>query len=183
MARRAGEADLETLLKRVAARDRRAFALLYQQTNAKLYGVAVRIARHDAAADVLQETYLRIWRKAGDYDPSKGSPMSWMATIARNRVLDAIRRAKPTAIEHLDLDTPKDTQPVSSRDRSEQLEALMRCLLQLDIEQREVLLLAYYRGASREALAKRFERPVPTIKTWLRRSLAQIKTCLAKQGE
>jgi RNA polymerase sigma-70 factor, ECF subfamily len=180
----AGAGDrLTELLIRIAARDAAAFAALYKQTNAKLYGVVARIlTRGDVAADVLQEAYVRIWEKAGEFDPLKGSPLAWMATIARNRALDEVRRVRPVSLE----DQPEgfepaaeEIDPLAPRERSERLAALVDCLKALDEEKRAVVLLAYYRGSSREALAKRFGRPVPTIKTWLHRSLAQLRDCLA----
>ncbi len=175
--------DLGNLLRRIATRDATAFAALYKQTNAKLYGVVARIlTRGDAAADALQEVYVRIWEKAGEFDPLKGSPLAWMATIARNRALDEVRRVRPVSLE----DQPEgfepaaeEIDPLAARERSEGLAALVDCLKALDEEKRAIVLLAYYRGASREALAKRFGRPVPTIKTWLHRSLAQLRDCLA----
>ena len=180
----AGAGDgLADLLIRVAARDPAAFAALYRQTNAKLYGVVARIlTRGDAAADALQEVYVRVWERAGDFDPGKGSALAWMATIARNRALDEVRRVRPASLE----DQPggfepaaEEIDPLAARERSEGLVALVNCLKALDEEKRAVVLLAYYRGLSRESLAKRFERPVPTIKTWLHRSLAQLRDCLA----
>jgi|ERR1700722_1690504 RNA polymerase sigma-70 factor (ECF subfamily) len=175
--------DLAALMTRVAARDRAAFAALYRQTQAKLYGVIVRIvSRRDLAGEILQEAYMRIWEKAADFDPVKGSPIAWMATIARNRALDEARRARPVAIEDMpDSFDPaaEEVDPLASRERSERLAALMRCLETLDREKRDIVLLAYYRGASREALAKRFDRPAPTIKTWLRRSLSDLRDCLS----
>ena len=175
--------DLSNLLSRIATRDAAAFAALYKQTNAKLYGVVARIlTRGDAAADALQEVYVRIWEKAGEFDPLKGSPLAWMATIARNRALDEVRRVRPVSLE----DQPEgfepaaeEIDPLAARERSEVLTALVDCLKALDEEKRAIVLLAYYRGSSREALAKRFGRPVPTIKTWLHRSLAQLRDCLA----
>ena len=175
--------DLSNLLSRIATRDAAAFAALYKQTNAKLYGVVARIlTRGDAAADALQEVYVRIWEKAGEFDPLKGSPLSWMATIARNRALDEVRRVRPVSLE----DQPEgfepaaeEIDPLAARERSEGLTALVDCLKALDEEKRAIVLLAYYRGSSREALAKRFGRPVSTIKTWLHRSLAQLRDCLA----
>ena len=175
--------DLADLLTRISARDAAAFAALYKQTSAKLYGVVARIlTRGDVASDVLQEIYVRIWEKAGEFDPAKGSPLAWMATIARNRALDEVRRVRPLSLE----DQPEgfepaaeDVDPLAMRQRSEGLTALVDCLKALDDEKRAVVLLAYYRGLSREALAKRFGRPVPTIKTWLHRSLAQLRDCLA----
>jgi RNA polymerase sigma-70 factor, ECF subfamily len=176
-------ADLADLLRRVAARDAAAFAALYKETSAKLYGVAARILPNgDAAADALQEAYVRIWQKAGEFDPAKGSPLAWMATIARNRALDEVRRVRPGSLEDLPESfepAADEIDPLAARERSEGLAALINCLQTLDEEKRAVVLLAYYRGLSREALAKRFGRPVPTIKTWLHRSLAQLRDCLA----
>jgi RNA polymerase sigma-70 factor, ECF subfamily len=174
---------LGDLLRQVAARDAAAFSTLYKQTNAKLYGVVARIlTRGDVAADVLQEAYVRIWEKAGDFDPVKGSPLAWMATIARNRALDEVRRVRPSSLEDQPVGfepAAEEIDPLAARERSEGLAALVDCLKGLDEEKRAVVLLAYYRGLSREALAKRFGRPVPTIKTWLHRSLAQLRDCLA----
>ena len=175
--------DLTHLLRRVAARDAAAFAALYKQTSAKLYGVIARIlTRSDVAADVLQEVYVRVWEKAGEFDPVKGSAVAWMATIARNRALDEVRRVRPASLE----DQPEsfepaadEVDPLAKRERSEGLARLIDCLQGLDEEKRAIVLLAYYRGSSREALAKRFGRPVATIKTWLHRSLAQLRDCLS----
>ena len=176
-------ADLAQLLSRVAARDATAFAALYTQTSAKLYGVVSRILpRADAAAEALQEAYVRIWEKAGDFDPLRGSPLAWMATIARNRALDEVRRVLPGSLDDLPESfepAADEVDPLAARERSEALGALVKCLQALDEEKRAAVLLAYYRGFSREALAKRFGRPVPTIKTWLHRSLAQLRDCLA----
>ena len=175
--------DLTHLLRRVAARDAAAFAALYKQTSAKLYGVVARILnRSDIAADVLQEAYVRVWEKAGEFDPVKGSAIAWMATIARNRALDEVRRVRPASLE----DQPEsfepaadEVDPLAARERSEGLARLIDCLQGLDEEKCAIVLLAYYRGSSREALAKRFGRPVATIKTWLHRSLAQLRDCLS----
>ena len=175
--------DLAQLLARVAVRDRAAFATLYKLTQAKLYGVVARIlVRSDLAGEALQEAYVRIWEKAGDFDSAKGSPIAWMATIARNRALDEIRRVRPVSLEDMPEGfepAAEEVDPLASRDRSERLTALLDCLKTLDDEKREAILLAYYRGFSREALAKRFQRPAPTIKTWLRRGLAQLRDCLS----
>ena len=143
--------DLTRLMARIAARDTAAFAALYKQTSAKLYGVVARIlTRGDVASDVLQEAYVRIWEKAGDFDPVKGSPLAWMATIARNRALDEVRRVRPVSLE----DQPEgfepaaeEIDPLGARERSEGLARLINCLKGLDDEKRAIVLLAYYRGS------------------------------------
>jgi RNA polymerase sigma-70 factor (ECF subfamily) len=179
----AAESDLADLLRRVAARDEAAFKALYRETSGRLYGLVFRILpRADAAAEALQDAYVRIWRKAGDFDAGKGAPLAWMAAIARNRALDEVRRVRPVSLEDMpeDFEPAADpVDPLAARDKSERLAALVACLERLEEEKRAIVLLAYYHGASREALAKRFGRPVPTIKTWLHRSLAQLRDCLS----
>jgi RNA polymerase sigma-70 factor, ECF subfamily len=175
-------ADLSVLLVRIAQRDREAFRALYRSAAPKLMGIVTRIVnRGDIASEVLQESFVKIWDKASEFDVAKGSPMAWMATIARNRALDEVRRVRPKSLEDMPegFEPVADTEdPLASRERSERLAALMRCLGQLDPQKRQIVMLAYYHGASREALAKQFNAPTPTIKTWLHRSLAQLRGCL-----
>jgi RNA polymerase sigma-70 factor (ECF subfamily) len=174
--------DLAHLLAKTATRDRAAFAALYKATSAKLFGVVSRILPGGDAQEVLQEAYVKIWDRAADYDSAKGSPLGWMATIARNRALDEARKSRPVSLEDMpegfEPAAPSED-PLASRSRSETYAALMRCLNSLEPDKREMILAAYYRGASREALAGRYNAPVGTVKTWLRRSLAQLKDCLA----
>ena len=175
--------DLVALLARVAAQDREAFAQLYRATSAKLYGIVLRILSRGASAEeVLQDVYVRIWERAGSFDPALASPITWMATIARNRAIDELRRDRAHGVQAIgeDEDFAADpVDPLAGRERSEELQRLMACLGNLDEERRQILLLAYYRGLSRDALAQRFGRPVATIKTWLHRSIAQLRQCLA----
>jgi RNA polymerase sigma-70 factor (ECF subfamily) len=144
--------------------------------------IARILTRGDLSGEVLQEVFVRIWEKAADYDVDKGSPIAWMATIARNRALDEVRRVRPVSLEDMPEGfepAAEEVDPLGARDRSERLSALMKCLQTLDEEKRDAIMLAYYRGFSREALSQRLQRPVPTIKTWLRRGLAQLRDCLA----
>lgn len=170
------------LLRRVAMRDEAGFDALYRQTSGRLRGVVGRIlTRENGGVDALQDAYLRIWEKAGDFDPDAGSPLAWMATIARNRALDEVRRVRPLSLEIMpkDFDVPADTiDPLAARERSQRLSALIDCLKNLEEDKRALLMLAYYHGASRETLSKRFRRPVPTIKNWLRCGLKQLRDCL-----
>lgn len=174
--------DLADLLRLTAARDRDAFARLYRATSAKLYGVVSRILPSGEASEALQEAYVKIWERASDFDAAKGSPLAWMATIARNRALDGARRTRPISLEDMGagFEPVADTEdPLASRERSEAYAHLMRCLQGLPSERREMILLAYYRGASRETIARRFAAPVGSVKTWLRRSLADLKDCMS----
>ena len=102
---------LSRLLDGTAARDQQSFADLYAASSAKLFGIVVRILRdREQASEVLQEVYLRIWQHAADYRPDKGSPMTWMIAIARNRALDRRRDRRP----ELPLDDIGDIEDLSA---------------------------------------------------------------------
>ena len=135
------------------------------------------------AEDVLQDVYVKIWERAATFDPAKASPITWMATIARNRAIDEVRRRAPLSIE----DAPQALEVAGrgSRIRSTRAAAERRTCAACRSacrgstpERREIVLLAYYTGLSRDEIAQRFGHPVATIKTWLHRSLAQLRKCL-----
>ena len=175
-------AELVSLLAAVANGDETAFEKLYAATSAKLYGVVLRILRRPELADeVMQETYLKIWNGAAQFDASRASPITWMMAIARNRAIDLVRKKADVSVEDMPdaLELAADVpDPLAARERSEDVRRLLDCLGRLDPEQRQLVLLAYYDGLSRELLAARFKRPVNTIKTWLRRSLLTVRECL-----
>ena len=174
--------SLEVLLASVAKGDEAAFAELYQATSSKLFGVALRILRsREVAEEVVQEAYFRVWERAGDYKPEIASPVTWMSAIVRNRALDEARRrvARPFAdASELDDIESEDEHPLAAIERGQDVERLLRCMEGLEPEKKQIVRLAYLHGLSREAIAKRFNRPEGTIKTWLHRSLAQLKECL-----
>jgi RNA polymerase sigma-70 factor (ECF subfamily) len=174
--------ELVSLLAAVAKGDQAAFERLYAATRAKLYGVVLRILRRaDLADEVMQDTYLKVWRSAGEFDPRVASPMTWMVAIARNRAIDLVRKKAEVSLEEepdaFDIagDNPD---PLARREISDDLKRLLACLDGLDAERRQMVLLAYYNGWSREQLAVKFDKPVNTIKTWLRRSLIDLRECL-----
>jgi RNA polymerase sigma-70 factor, ECF subfamily len=176
-------ADINELLRKVATGDRIAFAALYNATAGKLYGTALRILkRPDMADDVVQDAYVRIWANAASFDPAKASPITWMVTIVRNRAIDELRRIKPTS----SVDAPealevRDPEPLVSDVMvlNSDLARLAKCLDALEPERRAMVKLAYLEGHSREDLSRQFDHPVATVKTWLHRSLKQLKACLS----
>jgi len=174
--------ELIWLLAAVAKGDEAAFERLYAATRAKLYGVALRILRRaDLADEVMQDTYLKVWRSAGEFDARLASPITWMVAIARNRAIDLVRKRVEPSLEEESaaLDVPADTpDPLARREVSDELKRVLNCLGGLDDERRQMVLLAYYNGWSRDQLAKKFDKPVNTVKTWLRRSLMDVRECL-----
>jgi RNA polymerase sigma-70 factor (ECF subfamily) len=174
--------NLVFLIERIAAQDRAAFSALYAATSAKLYGIILRILhRRDMADEVLQDVYVQIWERAACYDAARGAPITWMVAIARNRAIDEVRRKRTVSME----DAPEvmrmaneDEHPLDRIEKSQELARLNDCLDTLDGNRRDLVLLAYREGMSREALGQRFARPPATIKSWLRRSLLQLRDCL-----
>jgi RNA polymerase sigma-70 factor (ECF subfamily) len=174
--------ELVWLLASIANGDEEAFDRLYAATRAKLYGVVVRILRReDLAQEVLQQTYLKVWQSAGQFDPLRAAPITWLVAIARNRAIDLLRRQTDISIE----DAPEAVEvaadgpdPLERREFSEELQRLLGCIGRLPAERQRLVLLAYYNGWSRDRLAVELETPVNTIKTWLRRSLIEIRECL-----
>ena len=178
------DADLPDLLTAVAKRDRAAFRALYAAQSAKLFAIVLRICRDRAIAeDALQDAFVEVWRKAESFDPARGKAAAWMATIARNRAIDQIRRRGrgPTIGTGGDEDQdalaaiPDLSQP---KDGGAEMIALAQCLDRMEPRDKEMVLLAYYEGYSREDLSARYDAPVNTIKTWLRRGLIALRGCL-----
>jgi len=174
--------ELVWLLAAVAKGDRAAFERLYAATRAKLYGVVLRILRRrDLADEVMQETYLKIWNSAGQFDPAMASPITWMVAIARNRAIDQVRKKTEVSIDEdpavLEI-AAESPDPLARREMTEELRRLLACMGRLDEERRRLVLFAYYDGWSREQLAAKFGKPVNTVKTWLRRALMEIRECL-----
>lgn len=175
-------AELLWLLAATAKGDEAAFERLYTATRAKLYGIVLRILRRtDLADEVVQETYLKIWNSAAQFDPAKASPITWMVAIARNRAIDLVRRRIDSSLEEVPeaMNVAGDSaDPLARRELTEELKRLLGCIGRLPEDRRKLVLLAYYNGWSREQLAAKFDAPVNTIKTWLRRSLIDIRECL-----
>lgn len=175
-------AELATLLAAVARRDRAAFKRLYDRIAPKLFAILLRILRNKATAEeVLQDVFLRIWENAERFSAETGPAMGWLISIARNRAIDVLRSKNPAEpVAQSDEADPFAHFVVPGDRETEMLNiaALRHCLGTIDEPTRSCILFAYYEGYSREELARRFGSPVNTIKTWLHRGLATLKSCL-----
>jgi RNA polymerase sigma-70 factor, ECF subfamily len=177
-----GRHHLADLMRRVALGDDRAFSELHALTIHKMRKTALSVSSASAdIEDVLQDAYLKIWRSASRFDPDRASPISWMTTIVRNTAIDAVRpvRIATTDLEHAVFiaDTAGQTDDDFDYARARPIAA--EIIGRLPDDRRRLLSLAYLEGESRMALAERFDVPVSTIKTWLRRTLESVRTdCL-----
>jgi RNA polymerase sigma-70 factor, ECF subfamily len=176
------QTELVWVLGAVGRGDEVAFERLYEATRAKLYGVLLRILGNSTLAEeVMHETYLKVWRMADQFDPATASPITWMVAMARNRAIDIVRKRGDVSIDE-EPDAPEPTAeappPLARREMTAELKRLLSCLGRLDPEKQRIVLLAYYSGWSRDQLAVKLDIPVNTIKTWLRRSLLEIRECM-----
>lgn len=177
------EQPLDALLPEIAAGDQGAFADFYRRTSPQLFGFVLRILRRrDKAEEVVQDTYLRVWRRAGDWRPDYGSAMTWVASIAHHRAVDVLRR--DGRLVPLDPDAPEPPDPSPAADplalaiAGDEALRLKHCLESLEPKPREAIVTAYFEGLTHEELAARMAAPLGTVKSWIRRGLVRLKECL-----
>src|ERR1700759_1887695 len=146
-------AELGWLIAAVTKGDQAACELLYAATRAKLYGEGLRILRRqDLAEEVIQETYVKVWTSAAQFNPAVSSPITWMAAIARNRAIDIVRKRGESSIEEepeameVAAETPD---PLARREMSEELKRLLECVGRLEPDRQKLVLFAYFNGSRR----------------------------------
>lgn len=177
------EVELEELLARAGLGDREAFGTLYDRTAPKLHGVALRIlGNRSDAEEAVQEVYVKIWHNAARYQAGRGSALGWLVSIARNHAIDVVRARKaPTRDIHgmHDLADPGPT-PESEVLRSDDRRMIELCLSELGSDRAAAVKAAYLEGFSYDELARRFDVPLNTMRTWLRRALHTLRECLSR---
>lgn len=177
------QAALEALLTATAAGDRGAFARLYEASAGKLFSVCLAVLGNRALAEeALQDAYMNVWRKASTFDAAKGTAMTWLITIARYRALTLRSRAGRETPADIDayVDRLVDPAPGPQADavQASERHALLTCLDTLEAKPREAMLFVYFKGFTQDELAKRMDVPLGTVKSWIRRSLVRLRTCL-----
>ncbi len=177
-------APLIALFKRIQAQDQKALAALYDQTVGRVYGLALRISRNEAAAEeIAEDVYMQVWRSAATYSEERGHPLAWMMVITRSRALDHLRRQDP-AESHPEPETLADYADSAGdpRDLIEALQsgtALHAAIAVLPAMQRQLLALAFFQGLSHSEIAEHSRLPLGTVKTHLRRALASLRQALS----
>jgi len=181
-------ARLMQLLARTALKDQRAFADLYRAASPHLYAVALRILREASAAEeVLQESFVNIWHHAGSYVAAKSQPFTWLMSIVRNRCLDQLRRREVETITWEDEDegvtfAAEGPAPLEMLLAGADALAVKACVDALEAEQKQAIALAFFRGLSHRELAQHLRQPLGTVKSWVRRGLERLRTCLDRAG-
>lgn len=178
------EDELAALLFRVRNGDQAAFAQLYQRTSPTLFAVCRHLlSQRELAEEALQEVYVRIWHSAGEYNAARGSVLTWMTSIARYKAIDLHRKRarRPEApLTEARLESIEDdlAGPMQLSMADDDAAALKRCLQLLSEAQQRCLNLAFFQGMTHEEMSRRLERPLGTVKSWIRRGLQELKQCL-----
>ncbi|MFM5885632.1 MAG: sigma-70 family RNA polymerase sigma factor [Novosphingobium sp.] len=176
-------AALARALTRVAMQDREALQEVYRRTSRKLFGICLRIFGERAdAEDAMQDVFLTIWHRAGSFDPARGNPITWLATLTRNRAIDQLRRSgrRPTA--PLDLaDDVADSAPDAEAALIAQAVdgRIEHCIQALAKSDAAMIRTAFFDGATYADLAERAAMPLGTVKSRIRRALLKLRECLS----
>jgi RNA polymerase sigma factor (sigma-70 family) len=186
--------ELAQLLARTGLGERQAFAQLYDRTSAHLFAVVLRIQRDRAVAEeLLQEIYIGVWNSATGFDAARSQPLTWLTAIARNRAIDSLRRAavqpQPqynVPVDAADAADPEDglvddsPGPLELLQRASDARELAHCMQGLSAAQRQSVALAFFDGLSHAEVAQRLSQPLGTVKSWVRRALMALKSCLER---
>ena len=170
---------LARAMQRVAQGDRSALRDVFDRTSAKLFGVCLRIlSDRSEAEDVLQEVYVTVWAKAGSYDASRSSAITWLVALARNRAIDRLRASKSHLHRPIDLALPvQDPGPLAldALETDEDHRRLHRCMEELDPDHARYIRSAFMDGATYQVLAESVGVPLGTMKSWIRRALLRLR--------
>jgi RNA polymerase sigma-70 factor, ECF subfamily len=165
----------------IARGDQAALGRTYDRYHRLVFSLALRVlGDRTAAEEASQDVFLRLWHRAGDFDPSRGDLLGWLVTVTRNRAIDALRSRQHREAgtwtpmpETLDtagwLSTPPATAAIEATQRvGKMLSSLME-------PQRKIIELSYYEGYSQSEIAELLHLPLGTVKTWTRSALAALR--------
>ena len=172
----------DDLLHAIARNDEAALAAIYDRYRLILFGLILRILHdREEAEDCLQEVFLQVWRRASDFDESRGRAFTWLVTIARSRALDRLRTSGSRVRLATEVaQVPRDEVGDAAEEavQSEQGAIVRGALAELPEEQRRTLLLAYFEGLTQTEIAARLGDPLGTVKTRMRSGMIKLRELL-----
>lgn len=180
-------AEYAALIERIAAKDRHAFELLYDRLAPRLYGFALRMLKNAGTAeDVVQEVFLTLWQKAGDFQRHRGEVMAWLMTLCRNRCIDRMRgEARRPVLQSLSNQPEiqgsfagRDGSPLEHALHGEEQRRIIAALQKLPAEQRELIEKAYFDGMTQSEIARQMGIALGTVKTRIRLGMQKLRMFL-----
>jgi len=180
--------DDEELMQRLVYRDLQAFRTLYSRYGNLVYSTSLRVVRDaQIAEDMVQEIFLRIWRKPESYVPQRGRFCTWLTSVSRNRAVDEIRSrsrrfryesASPEEQER-EFAGPLRDDPALTAELSDQRRLILAALGGIPAEQRQIIEMAYFGGLTQQEIADRLSQPLGTVKTRIRLGMQKLRAALA----
>lgn len=170
----------EDLLRRVATGDRDAFAALYDETAARVFGLVKRLLRdHAQSEEVTQEIFLEIWQTAARYDQNKGGAMAWMLTMAHRRAVDRVRASQASRDRDVRIGirdhAPAFDSVVENVEIAIESERVKEAMMRLTELQRQAVQLAYFGGYSHREVSAMLSVPIGTVKTRFRDGMIRLR--------
>jgi RNA polymerase sigma-70 factor, ECF subfamily len=178
--------DVE-LLEKVGRGDRDGLRELYDRYSGAVYSMAYRVLNNETETqDLLQEVFLQIWQKAALYDPTRGKPLTWVMSLARNKAIDRLRSLQRRSRLHDEIQKESQSvDPINSGDSRDEVYAqetgrvVRGAVMELSKEQRQAIEMAYFSGLTQNEIAERLNEPLGTIKARIRRGMLRLKDILA----
>ena len=178
--------DIDLYEKILNQKDSSALHSLYQKYEKLIYSFSYKMTQdREIAEEVIQEVFLKLWKKHSPYDSTKGKFSSWLLTMTRNSCLDALRkRKKHESVEYIE----KDSLEISHETPSDLLEwkekgsAIRDCISLLKGDQQKIVELFYFKGLTQQSIADTSDLPLGTVKGRIRLALKHLHTCLKGKG-
>jgi len=180
----------EELMQRLVLRDLEAFRALYSRYSSLVYSAALRVVRDaQIAEDMVQEIFLRLWRKPESYTAQRGKFATWLTSVTRNRAVDEVRSrgrrfrhetASPEEAER-ELPGPETDNPALTAELADQRRLILTALSRLPAEQRQTIELAYFGGLTQQEIAERLGQPLGTVKTRIRLGMQKLRAALTPE--
>jgi RNA polymerase sigma-70 factor (ECF subfamily) len=182
--------DDQALMERLSYQDLTAFRTLYSRYSSLVYSASLRVLRDASLAeDMVQEIFLRIWRKPESYVAQRGKFATWLTSVTRNRAVDEIRsrnrryRHETASPEEQEWDVPGDESddPALTAEMSDQRRIILKALSGLPAEQKQVIHLAYFGGLTQQEISDRLQQPLGTVKTRIRLGMQKLRVALGPE--